>query len=429
MHIVPFFSDVFNAILYIMAIYSYSAADQRGTVVKGERDAENEKSLAAALKAEGFLLLGAKEKAGLLASINARMDIGEFVGRFRPVSLVDKMFFSRNLAVMISAGLSLPRAMDALIQESSNPRFKKILQEVNSSVIKGKSFAESLKLYQKVFGDLFINMIEVGETTGKLSTVLKLLARQMKKDYDLKKKVKGAMIYPAIIISVLVVIGGLMMIYVVPTLASTIKELKADLPFSTKIIIKISDLLLNYAFLVLAGIIFLAALFWRALKTKIGKKLFDRTVLKVPVFGALVKKFNTARFCRTLAYLITSGVPIVRSLDITSSVLGNIQYKEAVKAASSEIQKGKQLNQILANYPHIFQPLVVQMIGVGEETGKISDMMLRLAIFFEEDVTNTTKNLSTIIEPLLMVFVGAAVGFFAVSMLQPIYGSLGSIGG
>lgn len=412
-----------------MAIFIYTAAGEKGAITKGEREAENEKALAQSLKTEGVFLLEAKEKGGSqgFAKINITIDFGGIISRLKPVGLVDKMFFARNLSVMVAAGLALTRALDALAQESSNSKFKKILLDVNNSLVKGKSFAESLRPHEKVFGELFINMIEVGETTGKLTLVLKLLANQMKKDHTLRKRVRGAMFYPAVIISALVIVGALMMLYVVPTLTQTIKELGVQLPLSTKVIIFISDLLVNYFLWVFAGLVIFIVAFWRLLKTKKGKAIFDRFILKVPIFGSLVRKFNSARFCRTLSYLVTSGVPVVRSLEITSSVLGNTLFREAIANAAGAIQKGKQLNLILAEYPALFQPLMVQMIQVGEETGKISEMLLRLALFFEEDVTSTTKNMSSIIEPILMIFIGAAVGFFAISMLQPIYSSLGNI--
>ncbi len=414
-----------------MAIFTYSAAERSGAVQKGEKEAENEKALAQALKTEGLFLLEAKElgKQGGFSLLHANIKLGEILSRIRPIGLVDKMFFARNLGVMLGAGLSLTRAIDALVQESSNAKFKKILDEVNSSVVKGNTFADSLRIHEDVFGSLFVNMIEVGETTGKLTMVLNLLANQMKKDHNLRRKVKGAMIYPAIIIMALVGIGSGMLIFVVPTLAATIKELGVELPLTTRIIIALSDILVNYAVWVFIGLLVFVLLFWRALKSARGKSIFDRLVLHFPIFGELVRKFNVARFCRTLAYLITSGVPIVRSLEITASVLGNTLFRNAAREAAVEIQKGKQLHEILQGHVSLFLPIVIQMISVGEETGKISSMMLRLAIFFEEDVTNATKNLSTIIEPLLMLIIGAGVGFFAVSMLQPIYGSLGNIGG
>jgi len=411
-----------------MPTYIYSAVDKGGKVTKGEREAENEKILASILKSEGLFLLEARDKeAAGLKSFNMHMDVGELISRIKPISLVDKIFFARNLAVMISAGLSLPRALDTLARETPNAKFKKAIADINNSVVRGKSFADSLRNHNKIFGDLFINMIEVGETTGKLGLVLKLLARQMKKDYDLRKRVKGAMIYPLIVITVLLVIGALMMIYVVPTLTQVLKDLKVDLPFTTKIIIKTSDFLVNYTVWIAAGLILFIAALWKGLKTERGKIIFDRIVLHFPIFGKLVKKFNVARFCRSLTYLITSGVPFVRSLEIVSSVLGNTLYRDAIRRASQEIQKGKQLHQVLELYPNIFDSIVVELISVGEETGTLADMMLRLAIFYEEEVNAVTKNLSTVIEPLLMVVIGTAVAFFAISVLQPIYGSLGSI--
>lgn len=409
-----------------MPIFVYSVAGKAGQITQGEREAENEKSLAAALKGEGFLLLDAKEK-GSGRAFGFNVDIGALISKLKPISLVDKMIFARNLAVMIGAGLSLTKAIDALIEQAGSLKFKNTLIDIDNSVIQGKSFAEALRPHEKTFGELFINMVDSGEASGKLERVLQLLARQMKRDHDLKSRVKGAMMYPAIIVIALFGIGSLMMIYVVPTLAQTIKDLGVPLPLSTRIILFISDLLVNYALWVAIAILFLLFGFVRLLKTKKGKEIFDLVVLRLPVFGELIKKFNVARMARTLSYLISSGVSIVRSLEITASVLGNTRYRAVLQEAAAVIQKGKQLNEILRNHTQIFQPMVIQMIQVGEETGKISGMLLRVALFFEEDVSNTTKNLSTIIEPILMIFIGAIVGFFAVSMMQPIYGSLGNL--
>jgi type IV pilus assembly protein PilC len=409
-----------------MPSYTYSAADQGGKVTQGDQEAENEKMLAAALKAEGLFLLEAKDKEAA-SSRRFNRDVGALFAKLKPVSILDKMFFSRNLSIMVSAGLPLTKALEVSADQSGNKKFQRILGEVKSMVVQGKPFAEALRPHDAVFGELYINMIEVGETTGKLSLVLKLLANQMKKDYDLKKRVRGAMMYPVIILIVLGLIGTLMMLYVVPSLVQTITDLHVDLPFATKLIIFISNFVVHQGIWLLAGLVAAGVLFWRMVKSKTGRLVVDRLVLKVPIFGPLVQKFNVARFCRTLSYLITSGVPIVKSLDITSSILGNSLFRDAVHEASGEIQKGTELHAILIKYPKLFQPMVIQMISVGEQTGKIAEMMLRLAMFFEEDVNNTTKNLSTIIEPLLMVVIGLAVGFFAVAMLQPIYGSLNNI--
>ena len=411
--------------IHIMSLLKYSAAKQDGTVVAGEREAENDKALAVALKREGLLLLRADapdQKKGL-----GKIDIDELLSRIRPISLVERMFFARNLSVMIKAGLPLTRALEVSAEESANPKFKKVISAVLNDLVKGKTFADSLRPHPKAFNELYVNMVEVGEASGQLALVLKLLANQMKKDHDLRSRVKGAMMYPAIIVIAIIAIGILMMIYVIPTLAETIKALGTELPLSTRLLIGTSDFLQHYWYIAIAIAAAVIVTFWQVLKSKNGKLVFDRVVLKVPIFGSLVQKFNLARFTRTLGYLIASGIPIVRGLEITARVLSNSRYRAAVNETAQEIQKGKQLNEILHNHPDIFHPMVVQMVKVGEESGKISSMLLRLALFFEEDVENTTKNMSTIIEPILMLLIGAFVAFFALSILQPIYGSLGNI--
>lgn len=409
-----------------MPLYLYSAVDKGGRNITGEKEAENERALAESLKKEGTFLLEIKSREKKLRILD-NPNVNDIFARFRRITLVDRMFFTRNLMVMINAGLSLNKALDALARESTNPTFKKVIEDVNASIVKGKSFAESLKLHENVFDSLFINMIEVGETTGKLALVLKLAANQLKKDHELRSRVKNAMMYPAIIVAALLIIGSLMMIYVVPNLAKTLQDLGTTLPVSTKIIIFISDLMTHNLPYFLGSIAIIIVGVWRLSKIKKVKDAFDRIVLRLPIFGELTIKFNTSRFCRTLAYLVASGVPITKSLEITSSVLGNSVYSGVVMLASVEVQKGKQINQILKEKPQIFQPVVTQMIQVGEETGKLSDMLLRLAMFFEEDVNNTTKNLTIIIEPILMIFIGGAVAFFAISMLQPIYSSMNNI--
>lgn len=412
-----------------MPTYTYSAVKRDGTTVKGEQEAESQKILSQTLKSSGLFLLEAKEGGTLSqkTGLNLSFNFSAVLARLKPIALVDKIFFTRNLAVMIEAGLPLTRALNALAQESNNSKFKKIIEEIMDMVIKGRPFNEALKTHPKVFGDFFISMVEVGETTGKLTMVLKLVANQMKKDYNLRRRVRGALIYPAIIVTALIGIGAMMMIYVIPTLSDTITGLGVELPTSTKVIIAISNFMVAYTLWLGIGLILLIAAFWRFIHTEYGKQIFDRINLRLPIFGPLILKFNEARFSRTLAYLTGAGVPIVQSLEITSRVIGNTLFKNATKKASEEIKKGSPLHEILEAYPNIFRPLMIQMISVGEETGKISDMLLRMAIFFEEEVNDTTKNLSTVIEPLLMIVIGVIVGFFAVSVLQPIYSSLGNI--
>lgn len=407
-------------------LYTYTAINRTGQTVSGEYEAENEYDLGARLKKEELLLLESGR--------SGRKSGGSFLGQlsgifknFSRVSLVEKMTFARNLAVMIGAGLSMTKGLEALRDQAEHKGFRQIIEKILDGVTQGKSFADGLREFENVFGVLFINMVASGEASGKLENVLKLLARQMKRDHDIRSKVRGAMIYPAIIVSFLVIVGVLMMIYVIPTLTATFTELGIELPLLTRVIIGASNFLINFWWLMLLAVALFIFGFYRALKTAAGKRLFDRVVLRLPIFGSLIQKFNSARMSRTLASLIASGVEITKALHITASVLGNSLFRDAMERAAEEIQKGKQLNAILKEYQQLFPPLVVQMVGVGEETGTISRMLLRLALFYEGEVTDTTKNLSSVIEPILMIVIGGVVGLFAVAVMQPIYSGLGGL--
>lgn len=407
-------------------LYTYTAINRTGQTTTGEYEAENEYDLGARLKKEELLLLeaahaGDRERASLMGQLRGMLQ------GFSRVSLVEKMTFARNLAVMIGAGLSMAKGLEALRDQAENKAFKRIIEKILEGVMQGKNFAEGLREFEGIFGVLFINMVASGEASGKLENILKLLARQMKRDHDIRSKVRGAMIYPGIIISFLVIVGALMMIYVIPTLTATFTELGIELPLMTRIIIGASNFLINFWWIVILALALFAFGLYRLLKTSWGKRLFDRGILRLPIFGPLIRKFNSARMSRTLASLIASGVEITKALHITATVLGNSLFRDAMERAAEEIQKGKQINAILKEYPKLFPPLVVQMIGVGEETGTISRMLLRLALFYEDEVSDTTKNLSSVIEPVLMIVIGGVVGLFAVAIMQPIYSGMGGL--
>lgn len=290
------------------------------------------------------------------------------------------------------------------------------------------TFADALRAHKDIFGELFVSMVEIGEASGKLTLVLKLVANQMKRDGTLHKRVRGALMYPLIIVLALGGIGVLMMTYVIPTLSATIKELGVALPLSTRLLIGTSDFVMRYGMWTVSFGVIAVALAWRARTLPPVARFVHRYSLRLPLFGPLIRKYNTARFCRTLAYLTTAGVPIVRSLEIVSHTVSNLRFREALVEATDGVKKGVQLHTIFAKRPDVFQPVVIAMIAVGEETGKVAEMLLRLALFFEEEVADVTKNLSTIVEPLLMIVIGVIVGIFAVSILQPIYSSLQNIG-
>lgn len=387
-------------------------------------EAVSEHDLAQQLRQEGFYLTSAVR---LKERKTNRYDWKSLFGLFGRVSLAEKMVFTRHLAAMIKAGLSLDRALRTLAAQSRNPGFRQILFEIEEDVRKGQTFSASLERYPDVFSDFFVNMIRVGETSGNLDNVLRGMASQMEKDYELRSRVRGAMIYPLIVVSLMVALGALMMVMVVPKLASVFEEVKVELPWTTKTIIAISKFLSSYSILALFLLILGVVLFRILLRTRAGKQIIAWIILNMPVFSGLSKEINSARFARNLSILTEAGIPIMLALQIVARTMTNYFFKESLMISAAQIQKGEPLNKILQNFGGLYPPLVIQMLEVGETTGSLSDILKELAEFYESEVNNATKNISSIIEPALMIIVGAAVGFFAISIIQPIYGIMSSI--
>ncbi|MBI2451313.1 MAG: type II secretion system F family protein [Parcubacteria group bacterium] len=401
-----------------MPKFTYIARSAAGERITGEKEATNQKNLAEMLKSESVFLISAQVKGRKKLT---QIDIFGFWKKIRPVSLLEKMMFSRNLAVMISAGLPIVRSLDALATQAESAKFQEVIRDVSDNIRQGKSFKESLEQYPKVFNELFVSMVGVGETSGTLEDVLEILARQMKRDYDLRSKIRGALTYPIAVISVMIVVGIIMMTTVIPKITDTFKELNVALPPMTVFVIALSDFMLKFWYFlpVIAGLIFY--FFRRLLKTEAGKRSFGWLWLHLPPFSGLSRKINSARFSRTLASLVKSGVPIVKSLEITQNTLGNYFFKKSIQRAKEAVEKGKNLHETLEEYSDLYPPLVTQLIAVGEETGQLVDILARLALFYEGEVSRATKNMSTLIEPIIMIIIGAAVGFFAIAMIQPMY--------
>ena len=406
-----------------MPKFSYTAKSISGEEKTGKIDTKDVHQLSKILKSQGFILIDAslekdKEKTNI-SNINIPFLSG--------VSLTDKMMFTRNLQVMISAGLSLPKALQVLALQGKSKIFKKAILDIKEEVIKGHNFSDSLKKYPNIFSELFQNMIKVGEEAGNLEEVLGILSKQMDREHELKSKIIGALMYPAIIIIAMIGIGILMLVMVVPSIAETFEDLGTELPATTQFIIGLGAFLAEKWYLSVIGTIIFVNFLWFGLKSKKIKKEIDRILLKLPIVSALIKKTNSATTVRTLSSLISAGIPIVRSLEIVSNTLGNFYYKKALSEASEKVKKGGKLSDALDHYKEIYPIIVVQMIRVGEETGETADILSKLADFFEEEVGNATKNMASVIEPILMLVVGAVIGFFAISMIQPMYSMLESI--
>ncbi|MDP2864424.1 MAG: type II secretion system F family protein [bacterium] len=403
--------------------YYYTAKSLKGEPRSGTIEAKDKSELAKALRQEGYVLI----KADLEGEEIKRKKFKISLPSLRRVSLTEKMMFARNLQVMIGAGISLPRTLGTLALQTKSKKFKKALLNIAEEITKGKSFSDSLRKHPDIFPELFTSMIKVGEEAGTLEEVLKTLTQQMEREYELKSKIKGAMIYPAVIICAMLGIGILMLIVVVPKLAETFKELNIELPLTTRLVIGLGVFLAKKWYLAILIIIGLFFIFRTILKTKRGKRMVDLLSLKIPIISPIIKKTNSAYTVRTLSSLFASGVPVVRSLEIVSESLGNIYFREAIAESVEKVRKGSKLSEALKPYQDIYPSIIIQMIEVGEETGETSDVLGKLADFFEEEVGNATKNLSAVIEPVLMLIIGAVVGFFAISMVQPMYSMLGAM--
>lgn len=336
--------------------------------------------------------------------------------------------FAKNLAVMIDAGLSVSRAMSVLSKQSKNKNFIKILENIMVLVNGGETLSASMAVHPDIFSSLFVSMVKAGEESGKLSYSLKIVADQLEKASNLSRKIKGAMIYPAIIVSVMLVIGFILMVYMVPMLTETFKGLNIVLPLPTRIIIAISDFLIaNFSLAIGVVAVFIFGIIsW--LKTTKGKNMLDFITLHMPMIKNMAKEVNAARTARTLSSLVSSGVEIVTAIGITSNVLQNHYFKNLLNEAAKKVETGELLSASLSNSNSGLYPLFVgEMLAVGEETGKITDMLNNIASYYEDEVDQKTKNLSTIIEPFLMILIGIVVGVFAVAMMLPTYSLVDAI--
>jgi type IV pilus assembly protein PilC len=270
-------------------------------------------------------------------------------------------------------------------------------------------------------------MTRVGETGGNLEEVMDLLSVQLKKDHDIKAKVKGAMTYPCVVVVAMVLIGVIMMVFVFPSLTGMFTESGKELPFLTQLLINISNVMVKYGVYLLVAFVAVAILFFKAIKAGPGKKAFDGFLLKLPAIGQVVMKFNVARFCRTLSSMITSGVSIVQALETVSGTLGNYHYSTSAKDACVKVQKGLNLSEVIKSYGVIYPSMMVHMVEVGEETGSVETTLKQVAEFYEDEVDQFTANISSVIEPVLMLVMGGAVGIFALAFLQPMYSIMETI--
>ena len=412
-------------------IFKYKAKNENGEIQEGTMDVKDQVELTRRLRAEGFFVIdteivAGKEKKFQLKNFT-QFDTKQLVEKIRGVSLEEKMMFSRNLAVMIESGIALTRSLKVLQKQTQSPTFKSAVNKISEDITKGITFSDAIAQYPKIFNELYVNMVKVGEATGNMDETLNLLANQLEKEHELRSKVKGALTYPIIILIAMSGVGILMMVTVIPQLQKVFTDLGIELPVTTKFILLLSNFIQKFWWILLSSIPVFVVGIKKFLGTQNGKKFFSWIFLHLPIFKGLTLKINNARFARNISSLISGGVPIIEALNITSNTLSNYFYKKSLADSSKEVKKGVSLHEVLGSHYKFYTPLLLEMVEVGEESGKLSDLLAKVAEFYEGEVSDTADNMSSIIEPVLMIFIGGTVGFFAISVMQPIYGMLGQL--
>lgn len=405
-----------------MPKFNFKAVKSSGETYEASRESADKFSLYREIKNEGDSVISASEEKNGRNFLLLMLD-----GLLGRVSMREKIIFTKNLGAMLKAGLSLSRSLAIIERQTKNRRLKKIVTSLNSNISRGKTLSEAMKEHPQAFSHLLVSMVGAGEESGSLAESLAIVSVQMDNIHKLQKKVKGAMIYPVIIMTVMVIIGILMLIYVVPGLTKTFKEVKVELPLSTRSIVFASDLVKNNSVYVFVGMILIAGFIYAGSRTVRGKKFLDFLSLKIPIISTIAKETNSARTARTLSSLLSAGVPVAQALNITSDVIQNHYYKKVLKDSQASVEKGGNVSGVFIKNDHLYPVFVGEMISVGEETGNTPNMLMEVALFYENEVNQKTKDMSTVIEPFLMVFIGVVVGFFAISMVTPMYSIMNNI--
>lgn len=399
-------------------LFEYKALKKDGEILTGEREGTTSNEVTNILKEEGLVIISIHEKNKKIKNLSLN---------FRAFGAHEKIMFTRNIASMLDAGLALSRALEVIARQTKNTKTKKVIEEINARIKTGTPLSTAFEAYPNIFTPIIVSMTQAGEESGNLSEAFKNISLQLEKNYLLMKKIKGALVYPGVIVSAMVLVGFFMMTNIVPTLSGTFIELEIDLPTSTQFIIALSDFLQHNTIAFFGILIGLIVGLIAAAKSVTGKKVFDFIFVKTPAIGQITKEINSARTARTLSSLLEAGVPYLQSIQITKGVVSNHFYKNILEEAEKKIEVGEKVSSVFTKHENFYPPFFGEMIAVGEETGDISAMLLHIAEYYEEEVEQKTKNISTIIEPILMLVVGVGVGFFAISMISPMYSLLENI--
>lgn len=408
-----------------MPTYVVQARDTKGNLRKQKITAETPAEARTSLREQGLFVQQLTEDQGLFDKLNS-LDLGELM---TSVSVKDKAIFSRQFAVLINAGVAMVRGLGVLADQCPNPKLQKALQQISADVQQGTNLSDAMSKHPDCFDGLYVSMVQAGETGGVLDEVMNRLSKLLEDVARLQNQIKSALAYPVAVgfIAVTVFVG--MTVFLLPIFADMFEQLGADLPVFTAIMMQISDILRtpSLVLLIIGIVVGLVIAYKQYYKTRVGRETIDRLSLKMPLFGDLIQKTATARFCRTFGALSRSGVPILSSLEIVRDTAGNQVISNAIDAARVEVQSGGMIS-IALQREQIFPTMAIQMISIGEETGEIDTMLMKVADFYEDEVEQAVKAITSVIEPLMIVVLGGMVGAILVAMYLPMFKIMDSIG-
>jgi len=400
-------------------IYLWVAETKKGRKLKGEIEAANEQIAQGQLRKRNLKVLKLKPKP---------KDLFESIPFLQPkVKNKDIIIFTRQFSTMIDAGLPLVQGLGILAEQSENPTFKSILKQITRDVEGGSTLAEAMKKHPKVFDELFVNLVAAGEVGGILDTILQRLATFIEKAAELRSKIKGAMTYPLVVVAIAIIVIAVILIFVIPVFEDMFASFGQALPVPTQIVVAMSNFVKSKILFIIAGIILLSVLFRQYRKTASGRRILDNLSLKLPVFGDLLKKTAVSRFTRTLGTMLASGVPILDSLEIVAKTAGNVVIEEIILDVRGSIAEGQTIAEPLSEND-VFPGMVIQMIAVGEATGALDIMLSKIADFYDKEVDAAVEALTSMLEPLLMLFLGGSIGGLVVAMYLPIFTMAGAVG-
>ncbi len=403
-----------------MPVYLWVAETRKGRKLKGEIEAADERIAMSQLKRRNLAVKKLKPKP---------KDLFENVSFMQPkVTNKDIVIFTRQFSTMIDAGLPLVQGLNILAEQNENKTFRGILKQIAKDVEGGSTLAEAMKKHPKVFDDLFVNLVAAGEVGGILDTIMRRLATFIEKAEKLKSQIKGAMTYPIVVVAIAIIVIAVILIFVIPVFEDMFASFGKALPLPTQIVVNMSQFMKGNIHWVILGIIALATAFKKFRATKKGRRATDSLALKLPIFGDLLKKTAVARFTRTLGTMVSSGVPILDSLEIVARTSGNVILEEIIFEVRGSIAEGQTIAEPLSEND-VFPGMVVQMISVGEATGALDTMLEKIADFYDEEVDAAVAALTSMLEPLLMLFLGGSIGGLVVAMYLPIFSMAGAVGG